>query len=231
MMILRNIIFYLGNITVMILAALCTVSLFFMPFSIRYRVATSWSRFVIFWAKWAGGLSYTVHGKENIPQNGAIIISNHQSTWETLFMQVLLPVQSWVLKRELLFIPFFGWGLYLIEPIAIRRNQLNSITQLIEQGTKRLKQGRFVVIFPEGTRVAPGHLGRFSRSAAALSEASQFPVVPLAHNAGEFWPRGLWIKKTGNITVNIGPVIDPKGKTVTEINEAARNWIKENLPI
>lgn len=230
MMKFRNFIFYLGHISVMIVCALLTVLFFFAPFRMRYFIATSWSRFVIFWAKLICGLSYKVEGRENLPKNGAIIISNHQSTWETLFMQVLLPVQSWVLKRELLFIPFFGWGLYLIEPIAIRRNKLNSISELIEQGTKRLKQGRFVVIFPEGTRVAANHLGKFSRSAAALAEASQFPVVPLAHNAGKFWPRGFFIKRPGTVIVRIGPIIDPKGKTATEINDLARNWIATNLP-
>jgi len=230
MMPIRNFVFYLGSITVMILCVMLTLVFCFAPFKVRYYITTFWSRFVIFWAKLTCGLSYKVEGHENLPKKSAIVISNHQSTWETLFMQVLLPVQTWVLKRELLFIPFFGWGLYLIQPIAIRRNKLNSVSKLIHEGTLRLKQGRFVVIFPEGTRVAANHLGRFSRSAAALAEASQFPVVPIAHNAGKFWPRGFFIKRPGTVIVRIGPMIDPKGKTATEINDLARNWIAAHLP-
>lgn len=230
MMILRNIIFYLGVIPVTIVISLVTTLIFFAPFKVRYFVATRWSHFVVFWAKFICGVSYQIEGLENLPKRNAIIVSNHQSTWETLFMQVFLPVQTWVLKRELLFIPFFGWGLYLIEPIAIRRGRLNSISQLIEQGAQKLKQGRFVVIFPEGTRVAANRLGKFSRSAAALADATQTMIVPIAHNAGKIWPRGFFIKQPGTITVKIGPAISPQGKTTTEINDLARSWVETNLP-
>lgn len=230
-MMFRNVVFYLGVIPATVFFTLLTTCVFFAPFKVRYFTATTWSRFVIFWAKVTCGISYRIEGRENLPKESAIIVSNHQSTWETLFMQVLLPVQSWVLKRELLFIPFFGWGLYLIEPIAIRRNKLNSVSELIRQGTHRLQQGRFVVIFPEGTRVAAKHLGRFSRTAAALAESSHFPIVPIAHNAGHFWPRGFFIRRPGVITVRIGPAISPEGKSVTELNDVTRQWIQTHLPV
>lgn len=230
-MMIRNFLFYLGVIPATIIFTLLTTLIFFTPFKVRYFMATRWSHFLIFWAKVTCGLSYRVEGVENLPKHGgAIIVANHQSTWETIFMQVLLPYQSWVLKRELLFIPFFGWGLYLIEPIAIRRKQFNSLPELIEQGSKRLKQGRFVVIFPEGTRVAANTLGKFSRSAAALAEATGALVVPVAHNAGQFWPRGIFIQQPGTVEVRIGPVIDPKGKSTTEVTQLARKWVDEHLP-
>lgn len=230
MMIIRNILFYLGVIPATVFFTLLTTMVFFAPFKVRYFIATRWSHFVIFWAKITCGLNFRVEGRENLPKQGAIVVCNHQSTWETLFMQVLLPTQSWVLKKELLFIPFFGWGLYLIEPVAIQRGKLNSLSQLLQQGGERLKKGRFVVIFPEGTRVAANRLGKFSRSAAALAEATQAPIVPIAHNAGVFWPRGLFIQKSGTIVVRIGPAISPKGKNATETNELARGWIEANLP-
>lgn len=149
--------------------------------------------------------------------------------WETIFMQVLLPEQSWVLKKELLHIPVFGWGLALLNPIAINRKNIHSVKELIQQGTKRLKNGRWIIIFPEGTRVAPKVHHRYSRSGAALARASGYAVVPIAHNAGLFWPRGFFIKKPGTIQIVIGPVIPSVGKTTTEINLLAEQWIRQTL--
>lgn len=230
-MIIRNIIFYLGLIPVTIFFALAGSLFFFMPYKVRYRIVTTWSHFFIFWAKIAGGLNYTVIGREHIPKQNAIVFSNHQSMWETIFMQVLLPYQAWVLKKELLRIPFFGWGLALIEPISINRKQFNSIKELIRQGKNCLQKGRWVIIFPEGTRVAPGVDHRYTRSGAALAEETGFPVLPIAHNAGNFWPRGFLIKKTGTIQVSIGPLINTQGKDTSEINSLAEQWIKKHTQL
>jgi 1-acyl-sn-glycerol-3-phosphate acyltransferase len=230
-MMFRNFLFYLGIVPVTIILTVLGWLLFFTPLSVRYWIITRWSHFFIFWAKTTCGLDFTVEGLENIPKKNAIVFSNHQSMWETIFFQVLLPNQTWVLKKELLYIPIFGWGLALIEPIAINRKEFNSIRSLIRQGKERLAKGRWVIIFPEGTRVSPGENRDFTRSGAALAQASEYPILPVAHNAGYFWPRGFCIKKPGIIRVAIGPLIETKGKTTDEINAAAERWIKDKLPM
>lgn len=231
-MILRNLLFYLGIIPVTFILTCLGWILFFTPLSLRYWIITRWSHFFIFWVQKTCGLNYSVQGLENIPKKNAIVFSNHQSMWETIFFQVLLPEQTWILKKELLYIPVFGWGLALIEPIAINRQQSHSIKELLRQGKQRLKDGKWVIIFPEGTRVAPNEFKRFTRSGAALSHAAQYPILPIAHNAGRFWPKGFCIKRSGTIQIKIGPLIEPQGKTSTEINAAAEDWInreKEQL--
>lgn len=228
-MIFRNFLFYLGLIPTTILFAILGTLFFFLPFKSRYYLITRWSHFFIFWAKTTCGLRYKVTGKENIPTKNAIIFANHQSMWETIFMQVLFPTQSWVLKKELLKIPVFGWGLALLDPIAIDRKQFNSVKALIQQGFERLQKGRWVVIFPEGTRVAPNVNRPYSRSGAALAEATGYSILPVAHNAGLYWPRGFFIKKPGTIRIVIGPIIESKEKTATVLNKEAEHWIRETL--
>lgn len=201
----------------------------FTPYRFRYRVITSWSKLVIWLARVICGLEYDIEGLENIPEKPAILLCNHQSAWETLFLQVLLPYQCWVLKKSLLYIPFFGWGLALLEPIAIDRKKSASVKQLIRQGKKRLQQGRWIVIFPEGSRVLPGETKRFSRSGASLSQATQTPILPVAHNAGVFWPKNSFIKNPGKIKVIIGKPISPEGKTIDEIYEESTRWIQDKL--
>ncbi len=229
--ILRLIIFYLGIIPATILIAsfgwLCAP----LPDIYCYTIITSWSHFFIFWAKHICGLKYTVIGRENIPKAPFVALCNHQSMWETIFMQVLLPPQSWVLKRELLWIPFFGWGLALIKPIAVRRDRLADIKVILAKGAQRLNAGRCVVFYPEGTRLMPGAYKRFSRTGAALAIATRVPVVPIAHNAGNFWPRGPWIKHPGTITVRIGTLLASNGATKdqdpSKITALAEAWITE----
>lgn len=226
-MLLRNLLFYLGIIPVTIILTTMGWLLFFTPFSVRYWIITRWSHFFIFWAKFTCGLKYSVTGLENIPKKNAIVFSNHQSMWETIFLQVLLPTQTWILKKELLYIPIFGWGLALIEPIAIDRKHQKSIKELIKQGKKRLNQGRWVIIFPEGTRVSFGENKAFTRSGAALAKATEQPILPIAHNAGKFWPRGFCITHGGEIKIKIGSLIYPEDKNTTEITEEAEHWINE----
>lgn len=227
MMIIRSLLFYLGIIPVTAVLTLLGWLLFFMPLKTRYWIITRWSHFFIFWGKITCGLNFIVENPENLPKQNVIVFSNHQSTWETVFFQVLLPMQTWVLKKELLYIPIFGWGLALIEPIAINRKQFNSIKELIRQGSEKLKQGIFVIIFPEGTRMKPGQTRPFSRSGAALAHATHYPILPIVHNAGLFWPRGLLVKKSGTIRVKIGPLIETTDKTITEINDIAEHWIHQ----
>lgn len=228
-MLFRNLLFYTGVIPGVILFSFLSWLFFFLPYRGRYWLITRWSYFYIFWAKVCCGLDYRVEGLENLPKESAVVLSNHQSSWETIFFQVLLPPQSWVLKKELLRIPGFGWSLNLLKPIAIQRDQLNSIKAVLKQGKERLNEGIWVVIFPEGTRSQPGGLRRFSRTGAALAKESNKPIVPIAHNAGDFWPRGFFIKRSGVIRVIIGPAIHPMNKTITEMNDLAESWIRKKI--
>lgn len=191
-----------------------------------YKIITSWSHFFIWWVKITCGLRYKVTGKRNLPKAPFIALCNHQSMWETIFMQVLLPPQSWVLKRELLWIPFFGWGLALIKPIAVFRDRLADVKFILQQGKKRIEQGRCVVFYPEGTRMQVSKTRRYSRTGAALAIAANVPVIPIAHNAGNFWPRGPWIQRSGTITVHIGEAIAPNHDT-TAITSKAEAWINQ----
>ena len=228
-MILRNFLFYFGLVPATVFFATIGTLFFFLPFKARYYFITRWSHFFIFWANITCGLRYQVTGKENIPSQNAIIFANHQSMWETIFMQVLFPTQCWVLKKELLKIPVFGWGLALLDPIAIDRKKFNSVKALIQQGFERLQKGRWVVIFPEGTRVAPHMNHPYSRSGAALAKATGYAILPIAHNAGLYWPCGFFIKKPGIIQVVVGTIIEPKEKTATLLNKEAEDWIKTTL--
>ncbi len=175
------------------------------------------------------GIDYRVRGLENLSKENAIVLCKHQSAWETLFLQVLLPPQTWVLKKQLLQIPFFGWGLAMLEPIAIDRSKSSSIKQLLEQGKTRLQQGRWVIIFPEGSRMAVGKAGKYSRSGAVLAKESGYKVVPIAHNAGVFWPRNAFVKKPGTIDLVIGPSIDPANLSAEEIQQKAQEWIENTM--
>lgn len=198
-----------------------------LPPVTRYRFVSQWARFQIWMAGPLLGLRYRVEGREHLPRHGAaVLLAKHQSMWETMAFQVLFPPQVWVLKRELMWIPFFGWALALLNSIAINRGSgRRAVQQIIEQGRERLASGRWVVVFPEGTRVAPGHQRRFGIGGAALAAESGYPVVPVAHNAGHYWPRRSFIKKPGTIQVVIGPMIDPKGLSAEEINRRAEDWM------
>jgi len=185
--------------------------------------------------KWLSGLIYEVEGMENLPTSGAaIILSKHQSAWETIALRQIISPQIAVLKESLLHIPFGGWALATLKPIAIDRSaQKDALKMLLEQGSERLKEGLFVLIFPEGTRVAPGDTRKFNAGGALLAHKSGFPVVPLAHNAGEFWPRNSFLKYPGIIKVKIGPMISSQHKSAKAINAEAEAWIMDamaNLP-
>jgi len=200
------------------------------PLSIRYRFISQWARFQMFMLKHLCRLDYRVEGQKYLPPGPAIILSKHQSAWETIAFQQIFPQQTWVLKRELIWVPLFGWGLALLKPIAIDRGSgRKAIEQVVEQGRERLKNGTCVVVFPEGTRVAPGHKRRYGVGGAVLAAETGYPVVPVAHNAGSYWPRRGFLKKPGTIRLVIGPTIHTRGKSAEEINRQAEEWIETTM--
>ncbi|SDI58030.1 lysophospholipid acyltransferase family protein [Pseudomonas panipatensis] len=214
-----------------------TLSLFIaplLPFRARYRfVVQRWCRFAV-WLAWVFvGVRYRIRGVENIPEQPCVILSKHQSTWETFFLSGYFEPLSQVLKRELLFVPFFGWALALLKPIAIDRSQPKiALKQLAKQGHERLQQGAWVLIFPEGTRIPTGQMGKFSRGGAALAVNAKLPVLPIAHNAGHCWPKNGWAKHPGVIDVVIGPLMQPEGegpRAIAELNQRAEEWVIQTL--
>lgn len=196
----------------------------------RYRIITLWSRLMVSAAAVICGIRYRVVGAENIPGAPCIFLSKHQSAWETLALQVILPPHVWVLKRQLLWIPFFGWGLAMLSPIAIERSAgRRALRQSLEQGRRRLEQGFSIVIFPEGTRVAPGARGTYHPGGAWLAVKMAAAAVPIAHNAGECWPRNAFLKYPGLVTVSIGPPLDTHNETAEGLNARIERWIEAEM--
>ncbi|MFN3786457.1 MAG: lysophospholipid acyltransferase family protein [Thiothrix sp.] len=220
--------FWIGSATVTVLAGLLTPLAWLFPLKYRYPATTLWNRFNLWWLSVTCGVKYQVLGRENIPTSGAfIIMANHQSTWETFALPCIFPQQlSWVLKQELLRIPFFGWGLRLLRPIAIDRSAGKAaVKQISHQGKALLQEGISIVIFPEGTRVGPEETVPFKIGGAILASHSGYPVITVAHNAGKFWRRHSWIKYPGTITVSIGKPFATTNLKADEINQRAQAWI------
>lgn len=224
---LRAMLFYLGITLVTLFIVLFSPLFLLLPYRWRYFYFTRWGRFAIWWLRLTCNLHFRVEGRENIPQGTAIILAKHQSAWETIVMQQIFPPQTWVLKRELFWVPFFGWGLAMMRPVAINRaGGKKALKQVITQGTNRLKNGLWMVIFPEGTRTAPGERVRYAIGGAMLAEKSGYPVVPVCHNAGEFWPKKGFVKLPGTITLVISKPIYPQDKRAGEINAEVEEWIE-----
>lgn len=218
--------FALSTVFYAILAVLLTV----LPLKTRFHIVTSWSRLNIWSLRWLCGVRYQVEGRENIPASAAIVMSKHQSTWETIAYSFMFPPQVWVLKKSLLRIPFFGWGLAMLKPIAIDRGAgSTAMEQVVTQGRDRLEKGIWVVVFPEGTRVAYGKKRRYKMGGAVLAAETGFPVLPIAHNAGRLWARNQFIKWPGIITVSIGPLIQTKGLSADTINQQVESWIETRM--
>lgn len=227
---LRSVFFWLAIILVTPLFTLAGILIRPLPPQFRYAVISRWAKFMIPWLKLTCGLGYRVIGQENIPQGPAMIMCKHQSAWETMALQVLFPPQVWVLKRELLKLPFFGWALATLSPIAIdRSNRASAQKLLMEQGRDRVAKGFWIVIFPEGTRVAPGKRGQYKHGGARLAVDVGIPIVPVALNSGEFWPRNSFLKWPGEITVVIGKPIETAGRTPHEITAEVESWIEVEM--
>lgn len=210
----------------------CSLSFFiapFLSFKARYRfINVYWCRCALWLTKVFLNIRVEVKGAENVPERPCVIVSNHQSTWETFFLSAYFEPLSQVLKRELLYVPFFGWAMAMLRPIAIDRdNPKAALKQVASKGDELLKDNVWVLIFPEGTRVPHGQIGKFSRSGSALAVNADLPVLPVAHNAGKFWPKTGWAKRPGTITVTIGAPMYAQGsgpRAIAELNDRVAAW-------
>ena len=224
---LRALLFYLGIALQALLLGLVAVLIWPLPLRWRYRGVTTWNAFAMWWLEVTCGLGYRVTGQEHVPGGPAIILCKHQSAWETIALPRLFPPQVLVFKRELLFIPFFGWGLATLDPIVLNRSARHqALRVLLTQGKERLSRGLWVTLFPEGTRVAPGAKGHYNAGGGMLAAETGVPVLPIAHNAGLFWGRNTFAKKPGVIDLVIGPVIATQGKDARQIMSEAETWIE-----
>ena len=213
----------------------CTLSFFiapFLPFKARYRfINVYWCRCALWLTKVFLNIRFEVKGAENVPDQPCVILSNHQSTWETFFLSAYFEPLSQVLKRSLLFVPFFGWAMAMLRPIAIDRdNPKAALKQLAKQGNECLEQGTWVLIFPEGTRMPVGQIGKFTRGGASLAVNANLPVLPIAHDAGAYWPKQGWAKRAGTIKVVIGAPMYAEGtgpRAIAELNDRAFAWVRQ----
>jgi 1-acyl-sn-glycerol-3-phosphate acyltransferase len=230
MLVIRSLIFLLLQIIITpVFSALALLSFPLSPLA-RYRLISLWAKMMLRILRVVCGIRHQVIGVENLPKQPCVILCKHQSAWETLALQEIFPPQVWVLKRELLWIPFFGWALALTSPIAIKRSDgKGAMKQLLKQGKQRLAQGFCVVVFPEGTRIPYGQRGKYKIGGALLAASGGVPVIPVAHNAGRLWGRNAFSKHPGLITMSIGAPIETKGLKAEEINQRAEAWIENEI--
>lgn len=228
---LRSLIFSIFSISMIFVFSFICIASFILPLRQRFYVLITFSRIYIKGLSIICGVNYQVEGVENIPTHRAgVILCKHQSTWETFFVPMYFNEVAALAKRELMWIPFFGWGLAASRPIAIdRNNKTSAMQQIITKGSQFIKEGRWIMVFPEGTRIPVGHVGKYHLGGARLAVATEAPVVPIAHNAGYFWPRRKFIKYPGTIRVVIGPVIESKGRTAEEVMTLAKDWIESTV--
>lgn len=211
--------------------SLVALGTFPLPALTRYRIIRGWALLMLGLVERICGIRYRVLGAEHIPSRPCVMLSKHQSAWETMAFQAIFPPQVQVIKRELLWLPFFGWGLAMLSPIAIdRASGVRALKQMIEQGKDRLKRGFWIVVYPEGTRMAPGARGKYQTGGAAIAVHAGAPVVPVAHNAGQYWRRNAFIKYPGTITVSIGHAIDSRGMKAEALTRQAEAWIESEMP-
>ncbi len=227
MLFLRSLLYFLGSMIVLGLLVTTAFALFFIPIKARYAILVNWSKFCIWWLRITLNIKLKVIGRENIPTTPCVIVSNHQSTWESIGLQQVFPRQTWVLKRELLLIPVFGWGLAMLKPIVINRGEkLKALKKIIKQGADRINEKIFVVVFPEGTRQPYGKLGEYQKGGISIAKKTGCDISPVYHNAGRAWPKGSFIKYPNTITVVIGSPISVKGKSTTTLTKEIRDWTK-----
>lgn len=227
---LRAVLFYLGTAILTVFFSSLALLLLPMPAVTRSRWVSGFAYTVMWWLRLTCGLRFEVRGREHIPSQPAIILAKHQSAWETFALQTIFPPQVWVLKRELLMIPFFGWGLWAVGAIPIDRSAgREALKKLVKHGVDRLKKGLWVVIFPEGTRTLPGAQGKYQIGGAWLATHTQTCVVPVAHNAGRYWRKNSFLKYPGVIQVVIGAPIETANLKPDVVNRMVEDWIETQM--
>lgn len=195
-----------------------------------YALVVRWVRGVVWLGKVLCGLDYRVVGQEHIPAGACVALLKHSSAYETLVQFLIFPPQTWVLKRELTWAPFLGWAVASLRPIAIDRAAgQQAVAQVLEQGRARLADGLWVMIFPEGTRMPAGETRRYGISGALLAREAGRLIVPVAHDAGDFWPRRGWHKRAGTVTFRIGPAVNPAGRDPRDVNTEVQRWIETEV--
>lgn len=205
-------------------------ALFFVPQSGQFLLARGWAHTLLWFLRVLCGLDYRVRGLENLPAGAHVAMWKHSSSWETIAQMVVLPRQVWVLKRELMWVPFVGWGLALTRPIAVNRSAGHTaVKSVVEKGKARIEHGYWVSIFPEGTRMPPGETRKYGVSGALLARDAGCKIVPIAHNAGYFWPRRGLLKSRGTVEVVIGQPIDARGRDPRELNAELQRWIESQV--
>ena len=228
----RASLFYLGYIVSTVVWGSFSVAIaWLMPPRVRFLfVIGAWTRFVLWWLAITCGIRTHVTGREHLPDSPCILLVKHHSTWDTLFVQTLLSPQTTLIKRELLWIPFFGWAFSLLRPIAINRHaRIDAFRQLMKEGSKRLAAGFSVTLFPEGTRMPWGRQGRFHPGGAALASSSGAPVLVVAHDGGRYWPAHRFVKNPGTIEVRISPRMEFGGEKHKKINELTEGWLRDEM--
>ena len=237
---MRNFVLFLRSALFMVLMVIATVIWSGvcmlaapLPYNKRYYVTSRWNVFMVWCAKYICGINYQFKGYENFPDAPAIILSKHQSAWETIFLLANLPRPLvFVFKKEILYIPFFGWGIALRRMIPIDRKQgKNAFKSVVAHGKRRLKDGQWIIMFPEGTRIPVGQQGKYKSGGTRLAVETGAVVVPIALNSGECWPKNSFIKKPGTVTVSVGKPISSEGKTPDELMEQVEQWIESEMRV
>lgn len=230
MIILRSLAFFIGVLLFTPFFGVLVFAARPFGFAPSYGMAQAWGRWVLAWVDITCGIRHEVQGEEHIPDYPVVVMSKHQSAWETVFLLTHLPPAGWIIKRELLWLPVVGWCLYLLKAISIDRSSgRQARDQIMDQGKERLRDGIWVVIFPEGTRVAPGAKKRYGLGGSLLATAASAKVLPVALNPGEVWGRNSFIKKPGTIQVRFGPLIDGAGKTPEALGAEVELWIEGEM--
>ncbi len=230
MKLIRSIVFFLAQAAYTMVYALLSPFIFLCSQHTRHKLLSGFAPGILWLLRVICGIRMEVRGIENIPVQSCVVLSKHQSAWETLALQLVLPPHAWVAKRELLWLPFFGWLLALSSPIALDRSKgKESMRQLLEKGKLKMQQGFSVVLFPEGTRIPFGQRGKYKIGGALLAAHCGVPVLPVAHNAGKFWGRNAFIKYPGTVVMSIGKPIDTAGLKADEINRRTEEWIEAEM--
>ena len=228
---LRALLFYVFGFSTIVPFAVAIVLIFWAPHTVRWKICVAYCRLTLWAGEFFCGMKVVVEGSENLPDEASVIMIKHTTTLETYGHVPLFPRTAWVIKREITWMPIFGWAIALaLKPIAIHRGAKGSaVKQVIQQGKERLASGTWVTVFPEGTRVPPGKTRKYGVSGAALAQESNVSIVPVAHNAGDFWERREFAKRPGTVRFVIGPPISAQGRSPKETNLVVQEWIENKM--